>query len=216
MIKNILLILLLVCGLSFKKDSHANLEILGKDSAVHKKSPSGSLPISEPKMTIEQRFKNDNKDLLQILKEKNYNQFATYIHPKKGISFSMYAPINATNDKNFTKEEFVKYSDSNIKFTWGKKDGTGDYLVLSIKDYLQNWLYKQDFSASDYHFNDFKGAGNSLNNLKEIYPNSNFTENYIQGTEEFGGLDWYSVRFVFEEFEGKNYLVAVINDQWTI
>ncbi|MFP3597394.1 hypothetical protein [Chryseobacterium sp. SIMBA_029] len=55
-----------------------------------------------------------------------------------------------------------------------------------------------------------------MNNLKEIYPKKDFTENYIKGTEKNGEMDWKTIRFVFDEFQGKYYLIAVINDQWTI
>jgi hypothetical protein len=57
---------------------------------------------------------------------------------------------------------------------------------------------------------------NSLNNLKAIYPKGDFTENYIKGSEANAEMDWKSLRLVFEELHGKYFLVAVVNDQWTI
>ena len=147
---------------------------------------------------------------------KDYVKFTNYIHPEKGVRFSMYAYVNPKKDKHFTKEDFKKYVATNIKFTWGEKDGTGDPLILSIKDYLIQWVFKKDFTKGEFHFNTFKGTGNSLNNLKEIYPNEDFTENYIGGSEEYGGMDWNCLRFVFEELFGTYYLVAAINDEWTI
>ena len=29
-------------------------------------------------------------------------------------------------------------------------------------------------------------------------------------------MDWRTMRLVFEEYQGKYYLVAIVNDQWTI
>lgn len=157
-----------------------------------------------------------NKEIINTLKAKDFTQFSKYIHPEKGIRFSMYGYVQPKKDKHFSKEEFIKYAPTTIKFTWGEKDGTGDLLVLPIKDYLSQWVLKTEFIGAEFHQNSFKGSGNSINNLKEIYPNMDFTENYIPGSEEFGGMDWKSLRLVFEELYGTRYLVAVINDEWTI
>lgn len=170
----------------------------------------------QPVISDAELFKNLNSNLLLALKEKNFVKFGADIHPEKGITFSMYGHIDPKKDKHFSPEEFAKYLPTNIKFTWGEQDGTGDPLVLSIKDYLNKWVFRKDFAKGDYFFNSFKGTGNTLNNLNEIYPTSFFTENYLSGSEEYGGMDWKSLRFVFEELNGKYYLVAVINDEWTI
>ena len=33
---------------------------------------------------------------------------------------------------------------------------------------------------------------------------------------QYGGLDWASLRLVFQEFEGRWVLVGIIHDEWTI
>ena len=87
---------------------------------------------------------------------------------------------------------------------------------MSLKNYLEKWVFVKDFTQSEVSLNEIKHRGNTINNIKEIYPNSNFTENYLEGTEEYAQMDWNSLRLVFEEYEGKLFLVGVINDQWTI
>ena len=61
-----------------------------------------------------------------------------------------------------------------------------------------------------------QGFGNSLNNLIEIYPSADFVEFYYGGSEKYDGMDWRALRLVFEEYKGKPYLIAIVNDQWTI
>ena len=176
-----------------------------------------SVAIQNPEnLTKDQEIQKLNSALISMIKLKNYDQISEFIHPEKGVSFSMYAFTDPTTVKNFSKSEFEKYVNTNIKFTWGNHDGTGEPLILTIKDYFENWVFKRDFSKSQYSFNEFQGSGSSLNNLQKVYPHSDFTENYIAGSEKYGGLDWNSLRFVFEEFEGKYYLIAIINDQWTV
>lgn len=167
-------------------------------------------------LSTEVALKKTNDELLQALKVGYYDIFANYIHPQKGVRFSMYAFVNKNEDKHFTKADFEKYQHTKTIFTWGSRDGSGEIYKATLKKYLNDWLYKKDFTKSEYSFNKFRGGGNSLNNLKEMYPDTYFTENYIPGSEKNGGMDWNALRFVFEEFDGKYYVVAVINDEWTI
>ncbi|WP_336703985.1 hypothetical protein [Chryseobacterium indologenes] len=161
-------------------------------------------------------LKQTNDEVLKALKAKDYATFASLIHPEKGIRFSMYAFVNLKEDKHFSKADFEKYQPTKTLFTWGAHDGSGDPYKATINDYLGKWVFSKDFTTSQYSLNKFIGGGNSLNNLKEIYSKADFTENYIKGTEKYGEMDWKTVRFVFEEFQGKYYLIAVVNDQWTI
>lgn len=161
-------------------------------------------------------LKQTNDEVLKALKNKDYTSFASLIHPEKGIRFSMYAFVDIKGDKHFSKADFEKYQPTKTLFTWGAHDGSGDPYKATVNDYLGKWVFAKDFTASQYSLNKFIGGGNSLNNLKEIYPKDDFTENYIKGTEKNGEMDWKTLRFVFEEFQGKYYLIAVVNDQWTI
>ncbi len=161
-------------------------------------------------------LKQTNDEVLKALKAKDYTTFASLIHPEKGIRFSMYAFVDTKGDKHFSKADFEKYQPTKTLFTWGAHDGSGDPYKATINEYLGKWVFSKDFTESQYSLNKFIGGGNSLNNLQEIYPKDDFTENYIKGTEKYGEMDWKTVRFVFEEFQGKYYLIAVVNDQWTI
>lgn len=169
---------------------------------------------TEPKKELD--LLTVNKQIIGLLQNRNYKGLAEHIHPEKGIRFSMYGYTDTLKNKHFSRQEFEKYLPTDIKFTWGERDGSGELLILSIKDYLETWVYKRDYSQSEYSENKFLGHGNSLNNLKEVYPLAEFTENYIHGTEKYSGMDWNALRLVFEKKGETWFLVAVINDQWTI
>ena len=215
--KKYFFILVLLSLTYCSKESETKSDILKIDSIVQNDSlKTVNSSLESGTVNKEETLKTLNNEILSTLKMKDYVKFTNYIHPEKGVRFSMYAYVNPKKDKNFTKEEFKKYVTTDIKFTWGDQDGTGDPLVLSIKDYLRDWVFRKDFSKGEFQLNSFKGTGNSLNNLKEIYPKLSFTENYLPGSEEYGEMDWNCLRFVFEELYGTYYLVAVINDEWTI
>jgi hypothetical protein len=172
--------------------------------------------ITSVEVSKDQALKHLNEEIIQALKDKNYKKVADFIHPEKGVRFSMYAFVNPKEDKNFSKSDFIKYQPTKTLFTWGTLDGSGDLYKATIDNYLTKWVYSKDFVTGQVAFNEFLGKGNSLNNLKEMYPNADFTENYIKGSEANAEMDWKSLRLVFEELQGKYYLVAIVNDQWTI
>lgn len=211
--KKIFISLLVVSAIACKKnpDKFVNDKT---DSTQNIKSDSTN--IDQNFISNEDALKQANEEIVQALKDKNYKKFADFIHPEKGVRFSMYAFVNPKEDKKFSKADFLKYQPTKTIFTWGTMDGSGDLYKATINDYLVKWTYSKDFVTGQVSINEFQGKGNSLNNLKEIYPNADFTENFIKGSEANSEMDWKCLRLVFEEFQGKYYLVAVINDQWTI
>lgn len=217
--KHLICILLLLTAVQCTKNENVTPYDVNEKAAINIELDSTEAKkevINELNLTKQDSLILINKKILQILQSGDSKELATYIHPQKGITFSMYGYVQPQKDKLFNKEEFQKYAVSDIKFTWGEKDGTGDKLILSLNDYLKQWVFKRDFSKSKLFINQFKGSGNTINNLKKIYPGADFTENYIAGSDKHSGMDWNSLRLVFEQFEGKYYLVAVINDSWTV
>jgi hypothetical protein len=60
-------------------------------------------------------------------------------------------------------------------------------------------------------------SGNSLENIKEVFPNARFVDFHIPGTDqESGGLDWSSIRLGFEHDEGELKLTVILHSEWTI
>ena len=39
---------------------------------------------------------------------------------------------------------------------------------------------------------------------------------YYKGSDKYDGIDWRGMRLVFDEYQGRRYLVAIINDRWTV
>ncbi len=180
--------------------------------------PSQTDKVQEKSAAIDKEtaLKAANEAVLQALHDKNYKRFSEFIHPEKGVRFSMYAFVSPEGDKLFSKADFIKYQPTKTIFTWGLLDGSGDPYQSTITDYLIKWVYSKDFATGQVSINEFQGMGNSLNNLKEVYPKADFTENFVKGTGESAEMDWKCLRLVFEPFQGKYYLVGVVNDQWTI
>ena len=179
-------------------------------------------PVSKPKtensdknIAQKKQIININNEIIDLLKNKDYEKLSDYIHPDKGIRFSMYSFVS-DNDKSFSKSDFEKYIDSDEKFTFGHKDGSGAIYIVSLKDYMNDWTFKKDFNKAKINYENFEGKGNSLNNIKEKYPSGVTVENYLAGTVEYSFMDWNSLILAFEKIDNQYYLVAIANDQWTV
>jgi len=152
----------------------------------------------------------------RALANKDFSRITNDIHPTHGVRFSMYAYVRPESDKVFSRTQYEQYlSQSNIRFTWGEKDGTGDLLIMSLPTYLDTWVDSKTFHNARISTNKTSNNSNSINNLKEIYPQVEVVEFYYNGTEAYAGMDWRVLRLVFDEYQGKRYLIAVISDQWT-
>jgi len=152
----------------------------------------------------------------RALANRYFSRITNDIHPIRGVRFSMYAYVRPESDKVFSRTQYEQYlSQSNIRFTWGEKDGTGDLLITTLPTYLDTWVNGKTFDNAAIRINESTNNGNSINNLKEIYPQAEVVEFYYNGTEAYAGMDWRILRLVFDEYQGKRYLIAVINDQWT-
>ena len=164
----------------------------------------------------QQTLKQQALRIQRALTNKDFARITNDIHPTRGVRFSMYAYVRPETDKVFSREQFAQYlQQSKIRFTWGEKDGTGDLLVTPLPTYLDTWIDASKFNNASISINEFQHSGNMINNLKKIYPNSEVVEFYHKGSEEYAGMDWRIMRLVFEEYQGKRYLVAIVNEQWT-
>ena len=164
----------------------------------------------------QQTLKQQALRIQRALANKDFARITNDIHPTRGVRFSMYAYVRPETDKVFSREQFAQYlQQSKIRFTWGEKDGTGDLLVTPLPTYLDTWIDASKFNNASISINEFQHSGNMINNLKKIYPNSEVVEFYHKGSEEYAGMDWRIMRLLFEEYEGKRYLVAIVNEQWT-
>lgn len=165
----------------------------------------------------QQRVMQDAIYIKQALAYKNYQAIAPLIHPTRGVRFSMYAYVDPKSDKVFSRAQFTQYlKASKIKFTWGQQDGTGDLYITPLPAYLTAWVDAIKYQATSPTINQFQGFGNSLNNLTNIYKNHDFVEFYYSGSDKYSGMDWQAMRLVFADYKGKPYLVAIVNDKWTI
>lgn len=156
--------------------------------------------------------------VLHALKDRNMEKLASYVHPQKGVRFTPYGYVDLQKDLVFSASQLPGALKDPKKLTWGAYDGTGDPIKLSFKEYLDKFVYDQDFvEAPQIVFNQIIPRGNSLNNIQEAYPGAAFIEYYFPGFDpQYNGMDWRAIRLVFEKKDNVWYLTGITHDQWTI
>lgn len=166
---------------------------------------------------IEEKIRELGNKVLSAFKTKDMQALSVLVHPDKGVRFSPYTYVEFEKDIVITAEEIKTLLESDKVYTWGFYDGTGDPIELAFNDYISKFVYDKDFLNADEVIYDMHfQRGNTINNVPEVYEGCHVIEYYFKGTPEYDGMDWRSLKLVFDEKGGKWYLIGVVHDQWTI
>ena len=157
-------------------------------------------------------------DVLDALSTKDMVALTALSHPLTPIRFTPYAYVDLSNDLTFPASAFATLINDPTVYTWGAYDGSGDPLDLSFNDYLDDFVYDEDYlNPHIVGINNTIGQGNSLNNIATAYPSASFVEFHFTGFDpQYEGIDWSSLILVFEPVGGNWKLIGIIHSQWTI
>lgn len=158
------------------------------------------------------------KAVMQALSAKDMERLASYVHPVKGVRFTPYTYVDRERDLVFTQNEIRNFFNNQRRYLWGYYDGSGEEILLTPSEYYTKFVYSADFiNAEQIGYNQVLGLGNMLENQFEVYENPIIVEYYFPGFDPvYEGMDWQSLRLVFEEYEDEWRLTGIIHNQWTI
>ncbi|MCX8045500.1 MAG: hypothetical protein N3A70_01285 [Anoxybacillus gonensis] len=156
-------------------------------------------------------------DVVEALKNEDMNTLASYVHSTAGVRFSPYGHVDIQNDLQFPASQLPSLLSSAQVYQWGAYDGSGDPIQLTFQDYFDRFVYDVDFANPHMIGNNVVvGTGNMINNIQQAYPNRSFVEFHFTGFDpQYSGMDWRSLRLVFEQESGQWKLVGIIHDEWT-
>lgn len=152
------------------------------------------------------------------LDTKDFETLSQHIHPEEGVRFSPYAYVDVENDIVFTREELKNIKNDSSTYTWGHWDGSGDPIEMTFDEYYERFIYDEEYvNAEEVGIDTRLGQGTTVDNSKEVYPNSKIIEYHFPGFEqEYEGMDWRSLRIVMESIDNQWYIKGFIHDEWTI
>lgn len=157
--------------------------------------------------------------VVEALAGKDFVRLADLVDPRKGVLFSPYTLVAPQSQVTLTPEDLRRLaSGERIVRTWGLYDGSALPIHLSFRDYFDRFVYDAPFATEGKVAVDERlGPGTTLDTTKDIWPEGRVVEYYFPGGDPSrGGMDWRSLRLVFEQSEGRWWLVGVVHDQWTI
>jgi hypothetical protein len=166
----------------------------------------------------EQIIKEKSEKVIGLIAARDFKELADYVHPEKGLRFTPYTHVRPEKDINLTKEQVSNFFKINKKYLWGYYDGSGKEIRLTPKEYYYQFIYTNDFiNADKIGYNKVLSSGNMIENQFEVYEKPIIVEYYFPGFKaKFGGMDWKSLRLVFEKYKDNWKLRGIIHNQWTI
>ena len=151
-------------------------------------------------------------ELVGVLHDKNMNKLAEFVHPTKGVRLS---PYEFVESKHRVMTASQIRSKDNSTYVWGNHDGSGDPINLNFDAYYREFVYDRDYvRAPRITRNGVVGKGNTINNIREFYPQGVWMEYHFPAPPQRN--NWNSLWLVFEQLNGKWYLVGIIHGEWTI
>lgn len=158
-----------------------------------------------------------SNQIVLALKNKDFSTLSRFVHPQKCLRFSPYPTIKPEHQV-FCPSEIKNLPSNNTQYLWGQYDGSGKPIELSFSQYYEQFIYDVNFAHAEMiGFNHSIGTGNAINNIQKVFPQASFVEYHFPGFDpQYDGMDWKSLRLVFEQHNQEWLLVAVIHGEWTI
>ena len=148
----------------------------------------------------------------------NWAALSTYVHPSRGVTFTPYSTVDPESDLTFTVDQIKNLAQDQNVYTWGFEDGRGDPIKMTILEYFERYVRNADYTqASEIGVDRIMTGGNALENLAEAYPGCRFVDFSFPSADPVNdGLDWSSLKLVFQAEGDRWYLVGVVHGEWTI
>ena len=157
------------------------------------------------------------ENIVTLLQNRDYQALSQYVHPDEGLTVTPYLYVDS-EAVTFTKQQVSQWLTDQTTYLFGYNDGRGDPINVAPMAFIERFIETRALTEPDDVLIDALSThGNSLNNTTEAFPDlSTVVEYHYDGTEEYVGMDWRSLHFVFKEIDGYTYLRAILSDQWTI
>lgn len=156
--------------------------------------------------------------VLHALKEEDYSQVASFVHPERGVTFTPYSSVDFERDLTFSAAQIQGLAQDDKVYTWGFEDGRGDPIQMTMAQYVDRYVFNTDYTqATEIGIDQIMISGNALENLTTAYPGCRFVDFCVPSIDPANeGLDWCSLKLVFEFSDAGWLLVGIVHGEWTI
>ncbi|TCT13868.1 hypothetical protein EDC18_108106 [Natranaerovirga pectinivora] len=167
---------------------------------------------------LEENLIRDALEVVNLIKDQDFDALQEWVNPEVGLLFSPYAYVDYAVDVILLEKDLPNIMESDEVFIWGAFDGTGYPIEFTFREFYERFIYDEDYVNAHIIGNNVEvSTGSMINNIEEAFPGAEFVEFHFTGFEEqFIGMDWRSLRLVFQEDNDRRYLVGIVHDEWTI
>ena len=168
---------------------------------------------------------NSNADLcalayrvLKDIENGDYAALSRVAHPENGVLFSPQATVDKSTNKQFSAAEIASFGTDINTYIWGIDSSCGEPIEMTPAEFFANFICCKDYSAAPViGVNHIVRSGNALENITDVFPDSQFVEFHIPGVEQdpSSDFDWYTLRLGFEEYDGSLWLSVIIHSEWS-
>lgn len=154
----------------------------------------------------------------RCLQRQDWTTLAAYVHPERGVTFTPYSTVEPETDLTFTADQIKNLAQDQNIYTWGFEDGRGDPIQMTLTQYFERYVYDRDYTqATEIGIDRIITGGNALENLSEAYLGCRFVDFCFPSADPVNdGLDWSSLKLVFQPEAEHWYLVGIVHGEWTI
>ena len=157
--------------------------------------------------------------ILEDIKAGDYRALSRAAHPELGVLFSPHATLDELANKRFSADEIAAFGTDTNVYVWGLGSDSGEPIEMTPSDYFAKYVFRKDYTTAPFvGINNVVRTGNALENMTDIFPDMQFVEFHIPGTEQnpTEDFDWCTLRLGFEEYNGSLRLAAVIYSKWSV
>lgn len=194
-------------------------------AACGETSPEASNPTTPPPVEEAQGPIETNRAdrasvaaaILESLARRDWQTLSTFVAPT-GVRFTPYTHVNPETDRALSPANIASFDTDNESKTWGTEEGSGEPIIMTNMEYLNRYVWDHDYrSAPDVIWNEPQMHGSMIDNVQDEYPGASTVEYHFPTfDEQYGGMDWRSLRLVLAQGDDGNYVLhGVIHDEWT-
>ena len=154
----------------------------------------------------------------EAISRRDFTALASYGHPDRGVTFTPYSTVDFDTDLTFTADQIRALEQDQTTYVWGLEDGRGLPIQMTMAQYLDRYVWDADYTrAPELGIDQIITGGNALENLAEAYKGCRFVDFCYPSADPVNdGLDWSSLKLVFQAGEHSWYLVGIVHGEWTI
>lgn len=180
----------------------------------HKSHFEPTISPEEAKLKIEYKA----AEIINAISQFNVKKVSEFIHPTNGVRFTQYSQVSLKEDLVFSKKQVSNFKNDSKKYLWGYYDGIGSDIKLTPREYWEEFVYDEDYkNAVEIGYNNVLGKSMNYENQFAIYHDSIVVEYYFPGFDpKYDGMDWKSLRIVFQKYGEEWFIVGIIHNEYVI